>query len=91
MTAAAPPFGVFLLPFAAGRLGVAALTTERLVWGFLLPACAPPVALVLGAILAPGAALPAFVIPAAFVSLPAAAPFAGTERPPGRLFSRSSP
>ena len=76
MTAAAPPFGVFLLPFAAGRLGVAALTTERLAWGFLLPACAPPVALVLGAILAPGAAAPAFVIAAAFVSLPAAALFA---------------
>lgn len=73
MTAAAPPFGVFLLPFAAGRLGVASLSTERLAWGFLLPACAPPLALVLGAILAPGAAGPAFVIAAAFVSLPAAA------------------
>ncbi len=73
MTAAAPPFGVFLLPFAAGRLGVAALTTERIAWGFLLPACAPPLALVLGAILAPGAAGPAFVIATAFVSLPAAA------------------
>jgi hypothetical protein len=75
VTAAAPPFGVFLLPFAAGRLGVAALSTERLAWGFLLPACAPPLALVLGAILAPGAAGPAFAIAAAFVSLPAAALF----------------
>ncbi len=73
MTAAAPPFGIFLLPFAAGRLGVAALTTERLAWGFLLPACAPPLALLLGAILAPGAAGPAFVLATAFVSLPAAA------------------
>lgn len=75
MTAAAPPFGVFLLPFAAGRLGVAALSTEGLAWGFLLPACAPPLALVLGAILAPGAAGPAFAIAAAFVALPAAALF----------------
>ncbi len=73
MTAAAPPFGVFLLPFAAGRLGVAALTTERLAWGFFLPACAPPLALLLGAVLAPGAAGPAFVIATAFVALPAAA------------------
>jgi len=76
VTAAAPPFGVFLLPFAAGRLGVAALTTERLAWGFLLPAFAPPLALLLGALLAPGAAGAAFVIAAAFVSLPAAALYA---------------
>jgi hypothetical protein len=73
VTAAAPPFGVVLLPFAAGRLGVAALSTEGVAWGFLLPACAPPVALVLGALLAPGAAAPAFVLAAAFVALPAAA------------------
>ena len=68
--------GVFLLPFAAGRLGVAALTTERPAWGFLLPACAPPVALVLGALLAPGDAALAFVLATAFVALPAAALYA---------------
>jgi hypothetical protein len=76
VTAAAPPFGVFLLPFAAGRLGVAALTTEQPAWGFLLPACAPPLALLLGALLAPGAAGAAFVVATAFVSLPAAALYA---------------
>lgn len=76
MTAAAPPFGVFLLPFSAGRLGVATLTTERVAWGFLLPACTPPLALLLGAALAPGAAGVAFVIAVAFVALPAAALYA---------------
>jgi hypothetical protein len=76
VTAAAPPFGVFLLPFAAGRLGVASLTTERMAWGFFLPACAPPLALLLGAVLAPGDAGTAFVIATAFVSLPAAALYA---------------
>ena len=75
MTATVPPFGAFLLPFAAGRLGVAVLSTERLAWGFLLPACAPPIALLLGAVLAPGASGPAFVIAVAFVSLPAVALF----------------
>jgi hypothetical protein len=76
VTAAAPPFGVFLLPFASGRLGVAALTTERVASGFGLPACVPPVAFLLGALLAPGAAGPACLLATAFVSLPAAALYA---------------
>ncbi len=50
--------------------------TERVVWGFALPAAAAPLALVLGAILAPGAAGPAFVFAIAFAALPAAALFA---------------
>ncbi|HMA30096.1 MAG TPA: DUF2232 domain-containing protein [Thermoanaerobaculia bacterium] len=76
MTAAAPPFGFVLTPHAAARLGRAALESQRLATGFVLPALTVPVALLLGALLVPEGALVAAVLAIAVVVLPAVALFA---------------
>ncbi len=76
MTAAAPPFGLVLAPHAAARLGRAALESQRLATGFLLPALAVPIALLLGALLVPEGAIVASVLAIALVALPAIALFA---------------
>ena len=76
MTAAAPPFGLVLAPHAAARLGRAALESQRLATGFVLPALSVPIALLLGALLVPEGALVAAVLAITLVALPAAALFA---------------
>ncbi len=76
MTAAAPPFGLVLAPHAAARLGRAALESQRLATGFILPALAVPVALALGALVVPDGAVVAAVLAIIFVALPAVALFA---------------
>ncbi len=76
MTAAAPPFGFVLMPHAAARLGRAALGSRRLAAGFALPPLAVPVALLLGALIAPEGAVVAAVLAIALVALPAVALFA---------------
>ena len=76
MTAAAPPFGLVLAPHAAARLGRAALESQRLATGFVLPALSVPIALLLGALLVPEGALVAAVLAITLVALPAVALFA---------------
>ncbi|HEX2799013.1 MAG TPA: DUF2232 domain-containing protein [Thermoanaerobaculia bacterium] len=76
MTAAAPPFGLVLAPHAAARLGRAALESQRLATGFVLPALTVPIALLLGALLVPEGAVVAAVLAIALVALPAVALFA---------------
>ena len=76
MTAAAPPFGLVLAPHAAARLGRAALESQRLATGFVLPALTVPIALLLGALLLPEGAVVAAVLAIALVALPAVALFA---------------
>ena len=76
MTAAAPPFGLVLAPHAAARLGRAALESQRLATGFVLPALTVPIALLLGALLVPEGAIVAAVLAIVLVALPAVALFA---------------
>jgi hypothetical protein len=76
LTAAAPPFGLVLAPHAAARLGRAALESQRLAIGFVLPALTVPIALLLGALLVPEGAVVAAVLAIALVALPAVALFA---------------
>ena len=76
MTAAAPPFGLVLAPHAAARLGRAALESQRLAIGFVLPALTVPIALLLGALLVPEGAVVAAVLAIVLVALPAVALFA---------------
>jgi hypothetical protein len=76
LTAAAPPFGLVLAPHAAARLGRAALESQRLATGFILPALSVPIALLLGALLVPEGALVAAVLAITLVALPAVALFA---------------
>ena len=76
MTAAAPPFGLVLAPHAAARLGRAALESQRLATGFVLPALTVPIALLLGALLVPEGAVVAAVLAITLVALPAVALFA---------------
>jgi len=76
LTAAAPPFGLVLAPHAAARLGRAALESQRLATGFVLPALSVPIALLLGALLVPEGALVAAVLAITLVALPAVALFA---------------
>lgn len=76
MTAAAPPFGLVLAPHAAARLGRAALESQRLATGFVLPALTVPIALLLGALLVPEGAVVAAVLAIVLVALPAVALFA---------------
>ena len=76
MTAAAPPFGLVLAPHAAARLGRAALESQRLVTGFVLPALTVPIALLLGALLVPEGVAVAAILAIALVALPAAGLFA---------------
>ena len=76
MTAAAPPFGLVLAPHAAARLGRAALESQRLATGFILPALTVPIALLLGALLVPEGAVVAAVLAITLVALPAVALFA---------------
>jgi hypothetical protein len=76
LTAAAPPFGLVLAPHAAARLGRAALESQRLATGFVLPALTVPIALLLGALLVPEGAVVAAVLAIALVALPAVALFA---------------
>jgi Predicted membrane protein (DUF2232) len=76
LTAAAPPFGLVLAPHAAARLGRAALESQRLATGFVLPALTVPIALLLGALLVPEGAVVAAILAIALVALPAVALFA---------------
>lgn len=76
MTAAAPPFGLVLAPHAAARLGRAALESQRVATGFILPALTIPVALLLGALLVPEGAVVSAVLAIVLVALPAVAVFA---------------
>jgi hypothetical protein len=76
LTAAAPPFGLVLAPHAAARLGRAALESQRLAIGFVLPALTVPIALLLGALLVPEGAVVAAVLAIVLVALPAVALFA---------------
>jgi hypothetical protein len=76
LTAAAPPFGLVLAPHAAARLGRAALESQRLATGFILPALAVPIALLFGALLVPEGAVVAGVLAITLVALPAVALFA---------------
>ena len=76
MTAAAPPFGLVLAPHAAARLGRAALESQRLATGFVLPALTIPIALLVGGLLVPEGAVVAAVLAIVLVALPAVALFA---------------
>ena len=76
MTAAAPPFGLVLAPHAAARLGRAALESQRLATGFILPVLTVPLALLFGALLVPESAVVAAVLAIVLVALPAVALFA---------------
>jgi hypothetical protein len=76
LSVAVPPAGLLLVPLGAARLGKSALEA-RVGDAFAMAALSVPVALVLGALVAPGGILAAPLVAAAFISLPALALLAG--------------
>ncbi len=76
LSAAVPVAGLLLVPLGAARLGRSALDA-RLPDAFAMAAFSVPVALVLGAFVAPGGILAAPLLAAAFIALPALALLAG--------------
>ena len=76
LSAAVPPAGLLLVPLGAARLGKSALDA-RVPDAFAMAALSVPVALVLGAFVAPGGILAAPLIATAFIALPALALLVG--------------
>jgi hypothetical protein len=74
--AAVPPAGLLLVPLGAARLGRSVLGAP-VPDAFAMAALSVPVALVLGAFVAPGGILAAPLLAAAFIALPALALLAG--------------
>jgi len=73
LTIAVPPAGLALVPIGAARLARSALEAPTAFEAFAMAALSPAAALVFGAFLGPGSALPAAILAAALLSLPALA------------------
>lgn len=73
LTVAVPPAGLALVPIGAARLARSAFDAPTALEAFAMAALSPAAALVFGAFLGPGSALPAAILAAALLSLPALA------------------
>ena len=73
LTIAVPPAGLALVPIGAARLARSVIEAPTAIEAFTMAALSPGAALVFGALLGPGSALPAAILSAALFSLPALA------------------